>query len=432
MRQVDCDVAIIGAGVAGLAAAGALANAGKQIQCLEASDSIGGRVRTLHDPLAMLPIELGAEFVHGFPAETWQIIRSAGLTAYEHSAKAVHIHHGKLLAEKEVGEIADRVLSELAKSHKRADESFDDFLRGSHQQPEVRRWASVHIEGFNAARKELISAASLRQDNAAAEKIQGDRTLRILNGYDSVVQFLLRSIPHWQSVIQLNSVVERVEWSSGNVIVFYRRAFSAQVQELRCKQLIVTVPLGVLQATPPSFGAIQFHPEPKEILHAARSLAFGQVFRITFRFTDIFWEENEQLQATGFFISKEKLFFTWWTTHPVISPLLTGWTGGSAADQLKGLGRAAIITEALHSLSRILNRKVPDPQAVYFHDWHADPFFRGAYSYVPVNALPAREILAKPIENTLFFAGESTETNGHAGMVHGAIATGIRAARQIA
>jgi monoamine oxidase len=90
------------------------------------------------------------------------------------------------------------------------------------------------------------------------------------------------------------------------------------------------------------------------------------------------------------------------------------------------------VAEALSSLSRILNRKIPQPESVHFHDWHADPFFRGAYSYVPVNALPAREILSRPIENTLFFAGEATETSGHAGMVHGAIATGINAARKIA
>jgi monoamine oxidase len=422
VKQMDCDVAVIGAGVAGLAAAGALVHAGERVRCLEASAHVGGRIRTIHDLLAPLPIELGAEFVHGLPNETWNIIRDAGLTAYEHSAKALHIHHGKLLEEKEVGEIADRVLSELARSHKRTDESFEDFLHRSHQRPEVRRWASVHVEGFNAARKELISAASLRQDNQAAGKIDGDRTFRILNGYDSLVTFLLRSIPHWQSVVQLNSIVERIQWSRGDVTVFYNSN-----HELRCKQLIVTVPLGVLQAA-----AIQFDPEPKELLEAARTLEFGQVYRITFRFAEAFWEADERLQSVGFLISKEKLFSTWWTTHPVISPLLTAWTAGSAADQLRGANRLSIVAEALSSLGRILNRKIPQPQSVHFHDWQADPFFRGAYSYVPVNALPARETLSRPMDNTLFFAGEAAETMGNAGMVHGAIATGIKAALEIA
>lgn len=421
MKQMDCDVVIIGAGVAGLAATGALVSAGKRVRCLEALAHVGGRIRTIHDSLAPLPVELGAEFVHGLPTETWDIIRDAGLTAYEHSAKALHIHHGKLLDKKEVGEIADRVLSELARSRKRTDESFEDFLHRSHQRPEVRRWASIYVEGFNAARKELISAASLRQNNQAAAKIDGDRTFRILNGYDSVVTFLLRSIPHWQAVVQLNSIVERVQWSRGDVTVFYQAN-----REVRCKQLILTVPLGVLQA-----GAIQFDPEPKEVLEAARALEFGQVYRITFRFAEAFWEADERLQSVGFLISKEKLFSTWWTTYPVISPLLTAWTAGSAADQLRGADHSTIVAEALSSLGRILNRKIPEPRSVHFHDWQADPFFRGAYSYVPVNALSARETLSRPVDNTLFFAGEAAETTGNASMVHGAIATGINAARKI-
>jgi len=69
------------------------------------------------------------------------------------------------------------------------------------------------------------------------------------------------------------------------------------------------------------------------------------------------------------------------------------------------------------------------PEAVYFHDWRAEPFFRGAYSYVPAKALPARKSLAKPVDDTLFFAGEATDWNGHRSTAHGAIASGRRAAK---
>ena len=72
---------------------------------------------------------------------------------------------------------------------------------------------------------------------------------------------------------------------------------------------------------------------------------------------------------------------------------------------------------------------MPRPSALYFHDWHSDRHFRGAYSYTGVNALPAHQTLAAPVEETLFFAGEATETKGHSGTVHGAIASGLRAAR---
>jgi len=68
---------------------------------------------------------------------------------------------------------------------------------------------------------------------------------------------------------------------------------------------------------------------------------------------------------------------------------------------------------------------------VHYHPWHEDPFARGASSYVRAEALPARAVLAKPIEDTLYFAGKATDLEGHSATVHGAIATGQRVAKQI-
>lgn len=130
-ERTDCEIVIIGAGVAGLAAAATLSRAGKVIQCLEANDRIGGRILTVHDSMAPLATELGAEFVHGRPPEVWDLIRTAGLTAYEHTSRALHLARGRVLKEKQVGEIADRLLSQLAKSARRRDESFEDYLRRS-------------------------------------------------------------------------------------------------------------------------------------------------------------------------------------------------------------------------------------------------------------------------------------------------------------
>ena len=301
----------------------------------------------------------------------------------------------------------------------------------SHLPPHVKTWARVHVEGFNAARKELISVAALKLDAKAAAEIDGDRAFRILGGYDSLIHFLVHAIPDHRSVVSLNSVVERVEWRRRNVTVKFRSALNNQVSTIRCAQLIITVPLGVLEATAPAPGAIVFDPEPKGIRNATRALEFGQVYRVTFRFEEPFWQTDERLKGIGFVISREQVFPTWWTSHPVLTPLLTGWSAGPAADPLLGTDRPAVISEALCSLARILGRKIPRPLAAYFHDWHSDPFFRGAYSYVPVNALPARQFLSKAVDDTLFFAGEATDTTGGGGTVHGAIASGIRVAKQL-
>jgi monoamine oxidase len=65
------------------------------------------------------------------------------------------------------------------------------------------------------------------------------------------------------------------------------------------------------------------------------------------------------------------------------------------------------------------------------HDWQADPFARGAYSYVTVGGDKARSALAEPLADTLFFAGEAADTEGEAGTVAGALQSGARAARQV-
>ena len=65
------------------------------------------------------------------------------------------------------------------------------------------------------------------------------------------------------------------------------------------------------------------------------------------------------------------------------------------------------------------------------HDWQADPFSRGAYSYAAVGGMDAAKTLGTPVANTLYFAGEATNGDGYNGTVHGAIATGLRAAKEL-
>jgi monoamine oxidase len=155
----------------------------------------------------------------------------------------------------------------------------------------------------------------------------------------------------------------------------------------------------------------------------------GHVDRLTFRFREPFWEENEKFKKAAFLISNDSPFMTWWTSYPVIAPILTAWSAGSRADALGERSAGALADQALASLARMLRRRIPTPEAVYFHDWQADPFARGAYSYVPVGA--TRTALSKPVEGTLYFAGEAASRTGRGGTVDGAIESGIRAAESI-
>jgi len=351
-----------------------------------------------------VPIELGAEFVHGRAPEIWDL----GLPLRETSGDFVHME----APEGATGRVMDDIERLADEPH---DESFVDFVAARDYSEAEKRSAAGYVEGFNAARKERIGVASLAQDARAAAKIDGDASFHVIAGYDSLVRAIA------PSDVRLNAVVEAIEWRRGEVAV---RVQGGPV--LRAGRVVITVPLGVLQA-----GTIRFDPEPVEILAAARPLDFGQAYRITFRFDRAFWEDNEKLKGAGFLLSNEPVFPTWWTTLPVEAPVITGWSAGPKADALTGKGQAEIVSLALGSLQRIVGA-LGKLENAWFHDWQADPFALGAYSYVPAGALSARRALATPVDDTLYFAGEATDLLGYGGTVHGAIASAHRVVAQIA
>jgi monoamine oxidase len=172
---------------------------------------------------------------------------------------------------------------------------------------------------------------------------------------------------------------------------------------------------------------------------AIEQLEMGQVVKVAFRFREMFWDAQAgtapQLPRLSFLFSDDAVLPTWWTGYPLLTPLLIGWVGGPRAVRLSSLPDAAIAEQALGALARVLGVSTGWLEARLegwqTHNWSADPFSRGAYSYVRVGGIDAPGQLAAPVEGTLFFAGEATDTNGHTGTVHGALATGKRAADQI-
>jgi monoamine oxidase len=437
MKRHDFDVVVVGAGTAGLAALRELDRAGLRVLCLEARDRIGGRVYTLHEPLSPMPIELGAEFIHGRSPEIWAFIRSQGLLTYDCDHTAIHVKNGRIEHGASGWELIDEVMQDMQKeAAKKKDKSFSDFLEHSLHSPDAKQLAASYVEGFNAARKELASIRALAEDVQAADRIHGDRSFRFIDGYDALVRQIAAGINGLPTKLRVNAVVRRVEWTEGRATVEVHSTLTTQTTRIAARRVVVTVPIGVLQRRTEEFaGSIAFHPDPQEALHAASTLKFGQVMRVVFRFREPFWEKNDELAAAGFLLSDERFFPTWWTLLPVRAPILVGWSAGPHADEQVDAPRSEIISHALDDLARITSMRRGNLQglleAVYFHHWHADPFAGGAYSYVPVGALSAREALAKPVAGTLYFAGEATETNGHSATVHGAIASGRRAARQI-
>jgi monoamine oxidase len=137
----------------------------------------------------------------------------------------------------------------------------------------------------------------------------------------------------------------------------------------------------------------------------------------------------------SFLFTDDPQFPTWWTSNPLPYPILTGWAAGPNAGAHTGRSKDEIIQSAMQSLARIMGVAEAELRVQltgsFMHDWQADPFARGAYSYAAVGGMDAAQTLAAPITDTLYFAGEATNGDGYNGTVHGAIATGLRAAKEL-
>jgi monoamine oxidase len=248
-----------------------------------------------------------------------------------------------------------------------------------------------------------------------------------VGGYDQLPDYLARRIENQGGALRAETRVQRVEWRPGHVEVATNQG------NFTARQAIVTLPLSVLQS-----GRVAFHPAPGEILAQARRLHMGQVCRITLHLRERFWETlppQPVLSELSFLFTRGLLPSVWWTTHPTRSNLLTGWVGGPHSAQLLGLSAEALGRLACDRLAQVFHLEASPLQeqllGCYTHDWQADPNALGAYSYIGTGGMDAPARLSEPVAETLYFAGEHTDTTGQWGTVHAAMRSGIRAAQQV-
>ena len=432
MAISETDVVIVGGGAAGLAAARALAASKLRVTILEARDRLGGRIHTLRESGFALPTELGAEFVHGMPAETWEIIRAAKLAAYDVADSHWFLSDGRLQRDERFWEELSAVLGRL-KNVGASDCSFAEFLghNCADVAERVKQMALAFVEGFDAADSERVSARSLADEQEAGQEEHEDRLFRLIDGYDRVIDWLVAGFDPERATVRINSIVDAIRWERGSAEV------QVGAESVRAKSVLLTLPVGVWKQ-----GSVRFEPDLPSKNQALSKLEMGPVMKTTLRFREPFWEESpiptvaakESLRDMCFMHGRGMPVFTWWTLLPVRSAVLVGWSGGPAAAALSNQPAGQIVDAALRSLSEFLGMGAPMLEslleAARVWDWQADPFARGAYSYTLVGGTEAHDALAQPVQDTLFFAGEATHA-GQSGTVAGAISSGYRAAREI-
>ena len=433
---------MVGAGAAGLAAARDLAEAGVAVVLLEARPRPGGRVDTRRDGRLGIPIEHGAEFVHGRPPVMTALARLAHARLREVDGRVLAWDRGRL---RPAGGAFTRMQELLALGE--GDGPFSEVLASPAAlrfTPLQRRLARGFVEGYYLAAPQQQGRAALRAMSEAEDAIGAGRAFRCLEGQAALLAPLVDAVLA-RGALRLGTRVERVRWQPGRVSV-RARSLAGGASTLRAERLVVTLPVGLLAA-----GAIVFAPELRDHRRAAARLQMGSVVKVVVRFRSAFWERGSGARLRdrrgtthlrrprarpplAFALAPGLPIPTWWTLHPLDAPILVGWAGGPAATRLSGTSERRLAHLAIGTLARVFSRPRAELEDLLdgfaVADWSADPLAGGAYAVFPPGASSAPAELARPEAGTIFFAGEAT-TLAAAGTVHGAIESGRRAAREV-
>lgn len=428
------DVLIIGAGAAGLMAARSLAKAGKKVILLEARHRCGGRIYTLNLESHLKTAELGAEFVHGDLPLTLRLLNEAGIPYYAATGEMWQYKNGHF--GNEGGFMPDWYLLMVRLEKLEYDTSIEEFLQTEFPGDEyydLKKAVRRFVHGYDTAETQRASAFALRKEWTAEDD---DSQYRIKGGYGGIIVSLEEDLKRAGGLIHLNAVVNDIHWQPGNV-----KAVTDNGTVYEAAQILIAVPLGVLQAVDGTKGAIAFYPPIPGYKDALKLMGFGAVIKILLEFEEPFWEDElsealvgKSLKNMGFLLSGEEMP-TWWTQVPKHSPVLTGWLGGPPAMEKKDMPAEEILQRSLQSLSNIFKRDIEELKdklvTHYIINWTSEPFTRGSYAYDTMEAPASREILNTPVNNTIFFAGEYLYDGQAMGTVEAALTSGEEAAKRM-
>lgn len=421
--QTHVDVIILGAGMAGMAAANELRKQGYSVIVLEARDRIGGRTWTDHR--LGVPLDMGGAWIHGVDGNPLtQLAADAGIKMIPSDWDSIQLYQGtRALSETEMAK-ADRQyeavmeIAEAAQENAKPGKTIGDALERA--QKEVLEddaigdavrwqcWSAIGTEFGQDA--DGLSLSAWNED----KELPGEHVL-LDKGFGELINMLGRGVD-----IRLNTVIERVVHGKNPVSILTNTGkFSADA-------VICTLPLGVLKA-----GAVKFDP-PLPLNHqtAIGRLNLGALDKVALRFSKAFWPNTHTFARID---TDEEQRVEFYNLHPLHRvPILVALTGGRYSRKLEAMSEPAVTDAMMKALRAIFGDSIPQPERVQRTRWASDPFTLGAYSIMPPGAsMRDFKSLARAPSERLFMAGEAT-SDRYPGTVHGAYLSGLRAAAEVA
>ncbi|RMH16359.1 MAG: FAD-binding protein [Acidobacteria bacterium] len=419
-------VVVIGAGAAGLGAAAELQRAGYSVLVIEARDRLGGRIFT--DRSLGAPVDLGATWIQGRRGNPISELAArfgvevAPATDYDDVAlfdrgRPVDL---EILAryESELQEL----LAELERYSRGLEEDVSiasglaELLRDEELTPFEERLLAWFLETLAL---DAAASADERSLLYADDEGFGGGDHLFPGGYEQIVHGLARGLE-----VRRGERVRRIALRQGGVRVETDRASHD------ADRAVVTLPLGVLKASPGEGGVSFDPPLPEWKRRAISRLAMGTLDKVALRFPEVFWPAHDLLGNLDGAGGGLPVFLN--LAPHLGAPILVAFSAGPGARRREERSDEAIAGETMEVLRTMAGEAIPAPERLVATRWHRDPFAGGSYSFVPVGARGEDyEALAEPVAGRLFFAGEATNRS-YPATVHGAYLSGLREAKRIA
>jgi monoamine oxidase len=387
---MNTDVAVIGAGAAGIAAARQLQGSGLRVQILEARDRVGGRAHTTlsHG----VPADLGAAWLHFAKENAWTTL------ATEMGCNVVRTEPGWSSS----NEFAQYYAAINAAATAGRDVAVSDIIPDDPSRPRfdaIMTWA-VGVESSAVSTMDLARYA------------ESENNWSITEGLGEVVKRAARQLS-----IALNTVVTTVDWRHDEIRI------TTSAGRLDARALIVTVPTSVLASD-----RITFLPKlPAAYTQCFEDLPLGVANKVFFHMKAERLPFEQTTNIIGNTTNSRTASYTVW---PAGQPLLMAYFGGDLSRELEA--RGALADFAREELRPLFGAGfTSNIESAVATSWGQDPFALGSYSAAKPGKANARGVLSAPLTPRIWFAGEACSST-HYGTLHGAWQSGVTAARAIA
>lgn len=411
-------VVVIGAGIAGLAAAHKLKEKGFTVIVLEAQEKVGGRLRT--DRSLGIAFDEGASWIHGPQGGNpiTSLAQKAGANTFltDDDSVTVYDTNGIAYADSflESSENQFDTALEVVRNAGSLSQSFQTVFNNLYpSQANDRLWIymlSAFLEFNTAGDISKLSSKYFDDD----EVFPGDDII-ITDGYDKITDYLAKNLD-----VRLNTRVTSVDYSQSKIVI------TTSGENFEADYLVVAVPLGVLKNN-----VITFTPAlPSNKIQAIGRMQMGNVNKFLLQWNSAFWDTN--LQYIGY-TPNIKGKFNYFLNVRKFTPAnaLMTFAFGDYADITENMSDSQVIDEIMNHLKVIYGNSIPNPTAMLRTKWRQNTNTFGAYSFAANNSTSDDfDILAESVAGKIFFAGEHTNRD-YRGTVHGAYLSGIRAFEQI-